>query len=70
MSNADMTVVIDTLLGDMFERHDFRTQWRDVRRASERTRPDWRGFRHEDVAAIRGYVRAIRVLRAAQGGGR
>lgn len=61
MKHASMQVAIDTLEVDLVERLRQRAEWRWVH-ACEFSR----GERARDVAAILGYCRAIRVLRAAE----
>jgi hypothetical protein len=62
-----MTVAIDTLLVDLGERLLSRMPWDSIHweGGTDRGREAWRRERASDVEAIRGYVRAIRVLREA-----
>lgn len=55
---ADMSVAIDTLAVDVWERFCQRVEWRWIKRGEYS-----RGERARDVDAIRGYCRAIRILR-------
>lgn len=66
-TEADLTGAIANLTVDLGDRFDARMPWENVHRkeSHDEDRARWAEERREDVAAIRGYVRAIRILRNA-----